>query len=465
MSTEPGTRDQLYVDVSCVRIQSYLSRTPRLRGHRGASAALAAATRYARGHSPVPNARINAEAGEADGVISLVREAPPADRVDREAATLARQVFRGLRERLPAAEFQAVWAVGPSYLEAHHHGLGPRLQRGDVLVDLPTGAELPYASVCTLCHIDPAWKPLRLVEEEEHTVCADCHMRFSSDTRQDARTAEYELAEALGTTERVRGLSELAALGSPETDRNHVGTVFIDGNAFGQFFERIATAGHRLSFAVKAKISGELNEHTRTALTEAVRAVQRDGDGGRLCAVPFLVGGDDVLVSLPADRAWVFTRRYLETFGQLAERTRQEAPLPDLPALSASAGLVFSHATEPFSDVVEAADGRLSAAKSLVCGTAASVDFTDLTAGHSGGAVRLEQLEQYAPQLQALAALPPSARATLAALPHRSTGADATTLVEAQALRQGHQDIVAPFLAESTPIQLRTALEIARWWQ
>ncbi|MFF6815169.1 hypothetical protein ACFZAG_35585 [Streptomyces sp. NPDC012403] len=461
------SRQKLYLDVSGVRIQSYLSRTTHLRGRRGASAALADATRLTDEDARrLFGASLNTEAGEADGVVNLALDAPDDTRgADDLARETAGRVIRHLRKRLPAAEFQAVWAVGTSYLEAHHKVIGPRLREGEVLSDLPPVSELPYTRICERCHLDPVQRKVRLGEGEEPYLCPDCLMRFARRTREDARTAEYRLQERLETPDRPKELPELAAMGAKDTDRNHVATVFVDGNAFGDFFEQLAHRGSRLSPESKARISRGLNEATREALVDAARAVRRpDDDGERLCLIPYLVGGDDVLLSLPADRAWPFVGHYLRSFATRTEAVRGEAEVPGLPHLSASAGMVFAHHKQPFHLVVEDAATNLAEAKRLVRGQAASVAFSDHTVGHPVHALRLDDLEAYRAALDALTGLPESGRQALAArLRHQAPHAAAAT--EVHLTRLGRSDVVEPFLAEGAPIGLQQALDLARWWR
>ncbi|GAA0901308.1 MULTISPECIES: Cas10/Cmr2 second palm domain-containing protein [Streptomyces] len=461
------TRKKLYLDVSGVRIQSYLSRTTHLRGRRGASAALAEATRLEDQEiRRLFGASLNTEAGEADGVVNLVLDAPDSEEeADRLARDTAGRVFRHLRARLPAAEFQAVWAVDTSYLDAHRTTIGPRLREGDVLSDLPPVSELPYARICERCHLDPARDRVHLGDGERPYLCPDCMMRFAHRTREDARTAEYELQKRLGTPARPKELPELAALGGKDTDRNHVATVFVDGNAFGHFFEKLAHHGRRLSAESKARISRGLNQATRDALAEAAAAVRRpEEDGDMLCVIPYLVGGDDVLLSLPADRAWPFVRHYLRSFTERTKAVRAEADVPGLPPLSASAGLVFAHHKLPFHLVVEDAASCLAAAKRLVHGKKESVAFYDHTAGHPTHALCLADLEEHQSDLDALTALPESGRHALAAhLRHQAPHAAAAT--EAHLDRLGRRDVVEPFLADQAPIGLQQALDIARWWR
>ena len=57
---------------------------------------------------------------------------------------------------------------------------------------------------------------------------------------------EASLARALGRApveDTAQDFGVLAALGGPETQRNHVATVYADGNAIGALFDRVAGHG------------------------------------------------------------------------------------------------------------------------------------------------------------------------------------------------------------------------------
>ena len=69
-----------------------------------------------------------------------------------------------------------------------------------------------------------------------------------------------------------------------------------------------------------------------------------------------LAGGDDLLVSVPAADAWLFTRTLLAAFGtRIAEASKDWPAAVRVHSPSLSAGLVFHHLKAPFSDVVRLA--------------------------------------------------------------------------------------------------------------
>ncbi|WP_416976972.1 Cas10/Cmr2 second palm domain-containing protein [Streptomyces sp. T028] len=519
----------VYVDFGAVRIQQYLTRTPGLRGHRAASNSLARATaeaaiaRVAEGL-----AEINPEAGTADGVISLRMPATetagddPAERVRR----LQDRVFAHLRSVLPGAEFHSVWGEGESYLAVHAHVLQPRLRRGRVRHDLPPVAEFPLAVPCRMCHIDPAVGS-EPVPDGKLALCLDCSMRNvpRSQTVADPLTPEGQLLREIGLKPAPEDFAGLAALGSSESGGNHLATVAVDGNAFGAFFTALAdeSAGDARLRGAKATISAALSAATRSALAHAALELPLTVEHERLCLVPHVVGGDDVLVSLPAEQAWRFTLTFLAEFTRLVRqetgevldrlnRLRRNRPeQPELEAPTASAGIVFAHASHPMNLLVESAGQRLSEAKRAFGGRMASVQWLDITAdgpeppahpplalsvlhpstasagGTGGGDGRA--VTGAAEALSRLTVVPASHRARLT----EAVRAHGPLTAAALADRVGHLPAIQPFLPLPGPLNgpfpsgaeaqsdteppgsfggklpvsgigLEAALNLARWW-
>ena len=95
--------------------------------------------------------------------------------------------------------------------------------------------------------------------------------------------------------------------------------------------------------------------------------------------IPHIVGGDDLVVSVVADRAWRFTVSYLDAFRAHARDIPGvgDEHGPALP--SASAGLVFAHMKFPFRRAAELAADRLRAAKRQFHGVSPAVAWLDVT--------------------------------------------------------------------------------------
>lgn len=469
-----------FVDVAAVRIQSYLGRTTDLKGRRGASAWLShashravlpawVATAVADAGLPV-TVEVNREAGEADGLIPLRIPAEPAE----AAEAVARAVIAALRQRLPGIWLEARWATGDSYLEAyrimHKTGTGGRL---DAFPPLP---DLPMLVTCERCRVDPAVAAIDLHEKRDVPVCADCEARYTDRYRRPGLwrgdvpvSAESDLLDALSLTPRqvVQEFDELAELGETTGNRNHLATIHIDGNGLGALFDQIARHG---SGDLKARVSERVSAATRAALADATAAVL-DDTPGRVPVIPHLVGGDDVLVTVVADRAWRFTTTYLREFANRMRTIDGLAEhLGDGQPVTASAGLVFTHVRSPFRRAVELAGEALRKAKKDHKGREAAVAWLDVTrdgeqppphrAAWTSGA-----LADLAPALTTLAEVAPAGRAVLERLIDPARPALSAARLREHARRLDRDDVLDPFLTHGGPAAVADALSLVRWWR
>ncbi|MFI1334558.1 Cas10/Cmr2 second palm domain-containing protein [Streptomyces sp. NPDC020845] len=478
--------EQVYIDVGFLRIQRYLARTTKLRGRRSASAGMAEATKSEAIAARLPDglALANEEAGVADGVVNLRLGDPRPEGQEERVEQVITAVLAELRTEFPAAELQAVWGIGESYVSAYVQQIGPRTHRGEVRHDLPVLPEFPATRLCPLCRTDPATESARLPEApgKPQMVCADCARRLHRRGGRAGISAEQRLQAALELSDAPDMLEDLAPLGAGDTKRNHLATIHIDGNAVGLFFKRlVAAASDRAELRdVKRDLSKKLSDLAECALQYGTLAVVESmgaEDTGRLPVVPHVLGGDDVLVSVPASYAWAFTVTYLRVFDEemrdlvtpINERHRLDLPVP-----SASAGMVFARHSEPMYLLVDLAEERLRAAKQGTGGRASSLDFLDLTADGLQGAgdpplpLSVIAAPETRRALDGLAALGQSHRARLAeALRDHADDVSA----RGQAQRLGTFKAVEPFLtgpdgrAPRCGITLRHALRITSWWR
>jgi hypothetical protein len=396
-----------------------------------------------------------------------------------------------LRSVLPSLEISGLWGAGPSYLEAYRDQMKP-LRDDPPLVSLPPSAGFPPLVSCAECRADPVAGQIQ-IHEKALGVCLDCLARYQDLYRGPGLAAqphrhgegtpgglpiygeEADLARALGR-DPVAGTAEdfqdLAALGGPETWRNHIATVYADGNAIGALFDRIAAHGDP---DLKRHASAAISAATRKSLLEATRAVLGEDPREPLPVIPHIVGGDDLVVSVVADRAWRFTVSYLDAFRAHARGIRGAGDASGAALPSASAGLVFAHMKFPFRRAAELAAGRLRAAKQQFHGTSPAVAWLDVTRDgeQPPPSLRAWALDDLLELEDALAALrtqvEPSGRAVLERLVDPGRPAVSLARLREHARRLDRGAVVEPFLAGLNPgpgiERMAGALSVARWWR
>ncbi|MEU8305918.1 hypothetical protein AB0C84_20365 [Actinomadura sp. NPDC048955] len=456
-----------YLDVAAVRIQHYIARTPALRLRRGASWLLSTATssdsvlEYFTG-TGLGIAR-NRDAGDADGIIALT--------VDRHAERQAAEhVMLYLRELLPAVELQAVWATADSYLDAY-----PALaaQRSCPLVSMPPQADFSLGTTCEECRVD-----LRIAGG---AMCEDCLARDrgagrrdfgvdkAQDGSEDASAIERAVLDSVNKRRSVhlrpvRHFEELARLGSVQGNRNHVATVALDGNGMGAFFTALAHTGNA---ELNRYISPAISAATREALTAATAGAIRPNDR-TLPVIAHVSGGDDVVVSVVADRAWTFVDGFQRAFTnelkkvQLPTDVRVEMP-------SMSAGVVFAHQKFPYARAVRLADDMLRKAKHDTQGAQAAVCWLDVTEDGEQAptwrrAFTRDELDGHADAVKAIADLGNTGRQTLQRLLSTGPEEEIIAAVVSWARRNGHTEIRR--LSGHLDIDdMRGLAAYTRWWR
>jgi hypothetical protein len=470
-----------YLDVGAARIQRYLSRTHRLKGLRGASGWLSWFTdrnELKKRIEPLASdgVEVNRFAGDADGVVPL--RLPP--RPDAEVESIARRVMAEMQAALPGIELTAAWGTGEHYVDVYRDTIkaqrdSPRLTSG------PPGADFPSLESCAECRVDAAVATIDIHEDRGRAVCADCYARYEGLYRRlglkswmSPYRGENELLRSLGLNPDdnvVQHFEELARLGDPDGNRNHVATVSIDGNAMGAFFDRVAKSG---VVDLKERVSRSVSKATRESLVAATVEVMDPSRkaSAKVPVIPHVLGGDDLLVSVVADHAWRFVLAYLDEF---ARRVREIKNVPQdlygqVPP-SASAGVVFAHLTFPFRRATELAEQCQKHAKRAYSGAAAAVSWLDVTReGETRPAARsawtLADLMAQRPALDVLREVEPSGRATLERLIDTDRPAVSAARLREHARRLEREHVLDPFLtAESKVERVADALAIARWWR
>ncbi|MEW1734426.1 hypothetical protein AB0346_00550 [Nocardia beijingensis] len=444
-----------YLDISVVQIQAWLAQAPTLKGRRGASSMIRTATsptRIAALLDQHPGIEPNREQGPIDGVVSMT----VAEGTDTQP--VAGAVLAALREQLPTATLRVVTSAGPTY--------GQRVVESSR--DWPAAVpEWPLGRPCAWCRVFPAAEidnddPRRPGE----ALCADCRLRRvhagATHSRRTPPGPERDLLERLGGGRAAPDdFEDLARLGlGPAGDDTHVAVIYADGNALGRFIKRIAESDP----ALLAALPDAIHAATWSAVLAGLAAI--DTGGPTLPVIAHLVGGDDILLSVPAHGVWDFLAAMTAAF--VATITRAHPKVPEPPTLSA--GVVIHHQSFPFATVIDIATDLLRAAKAARPGHA-MLAWQSIT--HDGDepagrpAFPTTTLTDHGEALRALAGLPASQRQTLAWLlrPGNAEQSDLTT----QLSRLGLDTVTAPFLdcgdGIAAGLGLADALDMVRWWR
>jgi hypothetical protein len=365
-----------------------------------------------------------------------------------------------------------VWASADSYLEAF-----PKMaaQRRHPMVALPPMADFPLGATCGECRVD--------IRTAGGVRCADCQARFAAGRRiapraaddgdDDASENEWVLLktvnDTLGTRLRpARHLGDLARLGEPDSNRNHLATIAMDGNGIGGFFAALATVGDA---DLKRQISPAISAATRNALYAATADIVRTRDR-TAPVVPHVLGGDDVVVSVVADRAWAFVRGFLAAFDRALADATKAMQLPAnarerIPTMSA--GLVFGHHKFPYARAIQLAEQMMRRAKHHAQGAEPAICWVDVTTDGEElptwrRAFTMRELTAQEAALASIVALGNTSRQVLQRLLASGNEEEATAAVLAWARRGGHDTIRT--LPGSIPVSdLRGLVALTRWWR
>lgn len=441
----------LYLDIKAVRIQTYLTRWPQLRGIRGASALLsqqmAAENLVGVGNGWKPNK----ETGNIDGKLSVTVDDP------LQVHEIASEIILGLQDRLPGAEFEAIWEEADTYIEAYI-----RMPSTPQIAVPRTTAHWPAARVCDLCELDTACQVEDLGfdgQEKLKSMCPDCAKRniSRSYTVKKPLVRDEALARSVHLKDSAvpKDFNALADCGPPEMKRNHLAVVYSDANKMGVFFKEAIEDG-----VDAVDLSKRLTEETWEALVEATACLVNTNTK-TLPVMPHIIGGDDILVSVPAAYAWEFTMEFLTALD------KKLGALVEGRSVTASAGIAIAHASHPFAQTVQTAERLLGRAKGQFAGDESSILWQDLTREgeplKDRPAITLSDLTERAGYLSDLAALPKSTRSALDRAASDPDPEVAAAKVGRVAERHGIRGRVAPFL--SGPLVLPDALDISRWWR
>lgn len=455
-----------WLDVGVVRVQQYLTRTNTLMGHRSASGMVADELRRpgltdVSGLLPGVSLESHDEAGDSDGVAHLRFS----ERVsDEDARIVAATVLGRLRRALPAAEFEASWGDGSTYRAAL--GSGERSATARERWVAPING-VPFARPCVRAGADIAVAKVDL-PGRSGAVGRDTKARAEFER---ARRIEGHLRGAVGRLGRFDGRSAPADLNAvaasapaelPDSS-NHLATVAIDGNSMGLFFTRLSDEHpdrrRALSLAAKDAMLG--------AVGDALARIDERVGGGE--ALPFevhVLGGDDVLFTVPAALGISAAVEAIGVFSdRMAEAVREHAPELESHAPTASAGVVIAHRSTPMSAVIDLADELLRRAKQGGGGSTPTLSWTDVTRFGDDVSDRpvfsRDGLEGLRSDVELLSPLGKSARNALTAAASHPVPDVAVAGVMVELDRRGRNDLRS---LANDPALFAQLLDLTRWW-
>lgn len=482
-----------YLSIGAQRVQSWLTSTPQLVLLRGASAALAGATsetevsRWLQAHEH-HGVAVCAQAGEKDGVVVLESDAAEA------LSHAAPHLLRHLSGMLPRAEWEGWLSEGESYLDAYHRAetRSPATRRYRWVPQL---YDVPVLAQCGGCGQEPRERSADGAESEG----ADCQTRrrYAGEARDLLRGVPgrwpHDFQELARKGGRAPGNPrDVRAVGRKDSS-NHLALIKADGNKVGAVFRALDAHATDVPSLLESAV-GDLNRATSDAVACATEAVT-EANAAVKGALPHYVGGDDVLVSVPASSGWELVAALISHFADLRgtwTRRLEEGSAPaDVKAevaalidqVSLGVGMVFAHETYPLADGFALADEALFAAKQAAGGSYSAVSWVDLTAEGMAGVrgshgwqqtigvwaltKELNARGQQDGDLTAtVMALAPSARAQLGALMRDASSSGAAADAVKTWCRRRDEDVSSiKAAAESGDLgELGALLSRARWW-
>lgn len=492
---------------------------PKPRHHQGHGALVASVLKE---H---PGVEVNREALDIDGEV-------PIQGADTEAVwQAARQLVRRIQERQPAVEVVIqLWADQPSYAAT--------LARDPEELEeyLPAVREYPPVRTCDECQTDGVSDVIGKeapVGLQGKSLCRDCFHRTTTGRRKSLRFATERQRKVLeeggelvddptpwdvaGSRQRPPGLRVEAGLlfalnqdrephltylgGFPDLARvpalkrpdgpggqadageirrrtyedNHTALVFADANGLGGIFAALRRRAADSGEAMKQlkSLSAGLKQATWEALVSATKQVTGPGDE-RLPVIAHLLGGDDLLVSLPATRTWPFVRALMT--GLQTEFEKRVYPyVPDgFTRPSVSAAVVVSRAVFPFGLQVDLSERLLKEAKQYGRGADWMITWQDVTADGPGSVSRTpwrwSEMEDRTAALDHLVQMTGSAVGALRSDLSQEDLVGAALKLEHRAARLAPVRELLDWLQVTDPgakdvLLLRDLLVLGRWWR
>lgn len=440
MSHTTTKNDPWFLVIGAKQVQTWISMTPRLRLVRGASRLLEDKTDPGEvqdwlSKEEIP-AVVSGQAGKVAGVVALeIRDpenlngvVPPA-RAEKVAGKVAARLLVKLASDVPGIAWEGWLRQAPHYVRAYADHLEAErtyIGRSPVYSWTPTPGELTFVGSCPGCRAEPSLAQCgggKVDKRDENTTeypyghaCAAKYKCDNENRNEHGKRLKVTSPEGgEGVTYVVWGqgelqipidaahdFNELAAVGGLKTDgspderallradsRTHLAVISADGNSMGQFFARLLDLGLSdygvVTHALSDGIHRALHVAAKTMPSEAVTS---EGECVRRGIERHLVGGDDILVTVVANRAWKFVEAFIHAFEAdtrtaILERLKNEPTIHEIEKvvddLSIGVGVAFAHRSHPFAEIRQAAEVALKRAKGRAEGKRSVVGFCDIT--------------------------------------------------------------------------------------
>ena len=304
--------------------------------------------------------------------------------LSRDAAlVIARKLERDLR-KLTDGQVSLAWGVGPETETGDWKSAWAEVSRDMHRRALAAPAASPplppFVALCSSCGVSPARTLRDMRERALKPLCQACLGRIEMAEkvlRLEPQTIWHRLRPLLNRQEDdvafrrllpERELEQLASLGSVP---KYLGYLYCDGNGMGRWLAQSATAkeygdrSRRVDAALHKAVASAMDAHCPPARSD-----------GKLGAEVLMLGGDDLIVALPADRGAAFTAHVLDTFHkEIGGDVRL------------SAGLVFAPPTTPITILQKVASELLRSAKRY-----AYLEETRGSGGRAPGYVDFQEL-------------------------------------------------------------------------
>ncbi|WP_437876883.1 Cas10/Cmr2 second palm domain-containing protein [Sorangium sp. So ce513] len=339
----------LYIEVE--GIQRFVFASTKLKIIRGGSALLDSFNRVAMREAVGKKGRVVLAGGGHCLVRGLSRD---------DAEGIAKELDRKLRKKTDG-QVGLSWSVVPKGAEWKTTWAELRRERAarDLVAPAAPPPLPPFVALCSSCGSSPARALRDTYDAQPRALCAACWARWQEvqkirELKEQTiwsrlrphleRHAHPGGDRAFSAQLPERELEQIAELGSR---KGYLAYLYCDGNAMGRV----------LRAAKSDDEYGEISERVDSALHKAVAAAllahcPPERNNGKFGAEVLLLGGDDLIVALPADRGVGFTQTVLSVFHREAGG-----------ACRLSAGLVLAPYTTPIAILQQVAGSLLRSAK------------------------------------------------------------------------------------------------------